>query len=191
MHDPVASNRISRLAIAIGVLGMAFGINATYETYRGTDHSRVPVKQLGIQRVAAAPLTSVGNALSFTASSTPDLSDQSSKLSENQVLRPDSLRGSTDELMLYPTIAKGMRTPFDLWRYYGRGRSSFGSPVLPMRFDQWLTFHQRQKPKLMQDVQEYMEGRFQFFRRGDGRTVHVGWQANHEGTRGEATQGSR
>ena len=32
---------------------------------------------------------------------------------------------TTGELKLYPSIEKGMRTPFDLWRYYGRGRSSF------------------------------------------------------------------
>ena len=54
---------------------------------------------------------------------------------------PASLAGNTHELKVYPTITKGMRTPFDLYRYYGRGRSSFGSPVLPMRFDQWLDFH--------------------------------------------------
>lgn len=55
-----------------------------------------------------------------------------------------------------------MRTPFDLWRYYGRGVSSYSSPVLPMRWDQWLSFHQRQKPKLMEDVRDYMSSRFDF-----------------------------
>ena len=63
----------------------------------------------------------------------------------------------TDELILYPTIDKGMRTPFDLWRYYGRGVSSFNSPILPMRFEQWVEFHRKQKPKLMDDVREYMD----------------------------------
>ena len=68
----------------------------------------------------------------------------------------------TDELKLYPTVTKGMRTPFDLWRYYGRGKSSFASPILPMRFEQWLDFHRKQKPQLMRDVRSYMESRFDF-----------------------------
>lgn len=67
-----------------------------------------------------------------------------------------------DDLQIYPTIQKGVRTPFDLWRYYGRGASSFGSPNLPMRFDQWLEFHRKQKPQLMQDVRAYMNQRFDF-----------------------------
>ncbi len=62
----------------------------------------------------------------------------------------------------YPEITKGQRTPFDLWRYSGRGRSSFGSPELPMDFEQWLAFHRRQKPELMRDVREYMSSRFDF-----------------------------
>ncbi|MEZ5305158.1 MAG: hypothetical protein R3F11_31620 [Verrucomicrobiales bacterium] len=53
-----------------------------------------------------------------------------------------------------------MRTPFDLWRYYGRGTTSFTSPELPMRWDQWMDFHRKQKPKLMDDVRSYMERRF-------------------------------
>ncbi len=65
-------------------------------------------------------------------------------------------------LRLYPTIQKGMRTPFDLWRYYGRGTSSFGSPELPMRWEQWVEFHAKQRPTLMADVAEYMASRFDF-----------------------------
>jgi cytochrome c peroxidase len=67
-----------------------------------------------------------------------------------------------DALELYPTIAKGFRTPFDLWRYYGRGPSSFGSPELPMKFEQWIEFHRKQKPELMEDVHAYMSSRFDF-----------------------------
>ena len=69
---------------------------------------------------------------------------------------------STEGLELYPTITKGLRTPFDLWRYYGRGTSSFGSPELPMKFEQWLEFHRKQKPQLMEDVREYMDSRYDF-----------------------------
>jgi cytochrome c peroxidase len=68
----------------------------------------------------------------------------------------------TGELKLYPTVTKGMRTPFELWEYYGRGTSSFNSPILPMRFEQWLSFHRKQKPKLMDDVRAYMTSRFDF-----------------------------
>jgi cytochrome c peroxidase len=71
-------------------------------------------------------------------------------------------RSYVDELRLYPTVTKGMRTPFDLWRYYGRDVSSFGSPILEMRFEQWLSFHRKQKPQLMRDVREYMDGRYEF-----------------------------
>jgi cytochrome c peroxidase len=67
-----------------------------------------------------------------------------------------------DELELYPTITKGLRTPLDLWRYYGRGKTSFGTPELPMKFEQWLEFHRKQKPELMEDVREYMDARYDF-----------------------------
>ena len=156
-----------RITIAVIVMGMMYGIGTTYERYRGTDHSRVPsrgpvsnVSLTSQERPAATRLVS-GSAVANTvlSSSTPRPS-----LAKNEV-PPAAVRSTsrfTDELKLYPSIQKGMRTPFDLWRYYGRGRSSFGSPVLPMRFEQWLDFHRKQKPKLMRDVQEYMDGRFDF-----------------------------
>ena len=62
----------------------------------------------------------------------------------------------------YPPGGKGVRTPFDLWRYAGKDGSSFGNPTLPMPFDQWLEFHRVQKPKLMADVRAYMKTRFDF-----------------------------
>jgi cytochrome c peroxidase len=74
----------------------------------------------------------------------------------------DPLGDVTGQLTLYPTIEKGMRTPFDLWRYYGRGACSFNTPVLPMRFEQWLEFHAKQKPQLMEDLRAYMGSRFDF-----------------------------
>ncbi len=45
---------INAIAIAIGVVGMAYGISATYDKYRGTDHSRVPLAQLTSNRGSAA-----------------------------------------------------------------------------------------------------------------------------------------
>jgi cytochrome c peroxidase len=66
------------------------------------------------------------------------------------------------KLLPYPACAPGMRTPFDVWRYAGRGKSSWGSPELPMPWDEWLVHCQEQKPKLMAECQRYMEGRYDF-----------------------------
>jgi len=63
----------------------------------------------------------------------------------------------------YPQpCVEGMRTPFDLWRYAGKGRSSWGSPQLRMSFSEWLELHREQKPRLMADVRTYMASRFDF-----------------------------
>jgi cytochrome c peroxidase len=67
-----------------------------------------------------------------------------------------------DSLKTYPDLKKGERQPFELWEYAGRGKSSFGSPELPMPFDEWLAFHEKQKPQLMKDVDAYMASRFDF-----------------------------
>lgn len=67
-----------------------------------------------------------------------------------------------DSLKSYPDLKKGERSPFELWEYAGRGKSSFGSPELPMSWDQWVDFHQKQKPRLMEEVREYMAARFDF-----------------------------
>ena len=152
---------LGRSLSAVVIVGLAIGIIATYERYRGTDHSRVP----RANRARGAWLfgdstTALTNASSATSSTTRVDSAAPAYRATNP---PISLSGNTGELKIYPTITKGMRTPFDLYRYYGRGRSSFGSPTLPMRFDQWLEFHRKQKPQLMSDVRAYMNGRF-FFR---------------------------
>lgn len=77
----------------------------------------------------------------------------------------------------YPQVKKGDRTPFDLWRYGGRAGSSTGRPVLPMPFDQWVTFNLERKPELMKDVDAYMDSRFDFS--GEtipGETMSGGWK---------------
>jgi len=117
------------------VLGLGIGIGVTYGMYRGTELSRVP------------------------SSGSSGMVDQDGYDSYPD---PPTSAPMTDELILYPEIKKGMRTPFDLWRYYGRDQSSFGSPLMPMRFEQWLEFHRKQKPKLMADVHKYMDSRFDF-----------------------------
>lgn len=67
-----------------------------------------------------------------------------------------------DSLKAYPKLKKGERQPFNLWEYAGRGKSSFGSPDLPMSFEDWIKFHDKQKPELMKDVRKYMDSRFDF-----------------------------
>lgn len=126
-----ATRIAGQVAALIAVFAIGFGVRSAFDGVRGTENSRVP---------APAPAPD------------PDAPDPS----------PDAvpLAGSTAELTLYPTVEKGLRTPFDLWRYYGRGRTSFGSPVLPMRFEQWVDFHAKQKPQLMADVRAYMASRY-------------------------------
>ncbi|MCK5440931.1 MAG: cytochrome C [Maribacter sp.] len=75
--------------------------------------------------------------------------------------------GYVDSLKTYPDLKDGERQPFNIWEYAGRGKSSFGSPELPMKFDEWLTFHKKQKPELMKDVRKYMDSRYDF----NGKTI--------------------
>ena len=71
-------------------------------------------------------------------------------------------------LLPYPQpCAEGMRTPFDLWRYAGKGASSWGSPQLRMPFSEWLEYHRLNKPKLTSDVTAYMASRYAF----SGKTI--------------------
>jgi cytochrome c peroxidase len=67
------------------------------------------------------------------------------------------------KLKPYPhPCSEGMRTPFDLWLYAGKGHSSWGSPKLRMPFADWIELHRVQKPKLMSDVRAYMDSRYDF-----------------------------
>ena len=107
-----------RLLVLVAVGAFAFAVGTTYERYRGTDLSRAPA--LGrVDASAAEPLAAVVPPDPGTAPS-------------SEVERVGSARGPRpgipaldDDLQLYPSIIKGTRTPFDLWRYYGRGVSSF------------------------------------------------------------------
>jgi cytochrome c peroxidase len=79
--------------------------------------------------------------------------------------RPGAVSGAPIEgtqLPPYPPGGPGVRTPFDLYKYAGRGASSWGTPALPMTFDAWLAFHRNQKPKLMADVRAFMASRYDF-----------------------------
>jgi cytochrome c peroxidase len=69
---------------------------------------------------------------------------------------------AASELLGYPDALPGDRTPFDLWKYAGKGGNSWGSPVLHMPWDEWVAKLEQQKPELMADVATYMALRFDF-----------------------------
>ncbi len=129
------SRKENYLVAAVIVAGLGIGITATYAKYRGTELSRIP-------ELPSSEFLTVEGYDNY-----PD---------------PPTSAPTYTELTVYPAMSKGMRTPFDLYRYYGRDTSSFSSPILPMRFDQWMDFHRKQKPKLMEDVRAYMAGRYDF-----------------------------
>ena len=130
---------LKSLPIIFCALVLVSGVFFTYQRYRGSELSRIP---------EAPPLA---------ISSGPEATSEGTPIGQNE-----STASATDELAIYPDSKPGMRTPFDLWRFYGKGSSSFGSPDLNMRFEQWREFHQKQKSELMADVQKYMRKRFVF-----------------------------
>jgi len=71
--------------------------------------------------------------------------------------------GHVSQLLPYPQPCReGDRTPFDLWRYAGRGPSSWGSPNLRMDWDAWVKYCAEMKPKLMEECRAYMNSRYDF-----------------------------
>ena len=66
------------------------------------------------------------------------------------------------KLKPYPSAKCGERTPFDLWRYAGRGASSWSPPTLDVPWDDWVTMCRTQRPKLMAECREHMKSRFDF-----------------------------
>ena len=69
---------------------------------------------------------------------------------------------NSEGLLPYPDLQKGDATPLDLWRYAGKGKSSFGTPSLPMAFEEWVKMNKERKPRLMKRVDEYMASRYDF-----------------------------
>ena len=150
------------IGLAIFLVAFGYAISNTYHVYKGTGLSRLPSQAPAHQLVStAAAVTTPGSPaqpVSMTPSNNFALTGNGRPASTNS----GAVGRMTDELKLYPSVTKGMRTPFDLYRYYGRDTSSFQSPVLPMRFEQWLAFHKKQKPGLMKDVRAYMNRRYDF-----------------------------
>ena len=67
-----------------------------------------------------------------------------------------------DNLPPFPNLRAGERSPFDLWKYGGRGKTSFMDRYLPMSWSEWVAHHERQKPLLMMAVRVYMNSRYDF-----------------------------
>ncbi|MCP5066940.1 MAG: hypothetical protein GY946_10265, partial [bacterium] len=124
-------------------------VHATYQAYRGSELSRAPFVQTEADAESPSYQSATG-----TSPERPERGDAA-------MSTPRATASAVEGLSLYPTVAMGTRTPFDLWAYYGRGVSSFDSRFLPMRFEQWLAFHRMQKPQLMDDVRAYMSSRFE------------------------------
>lgn len=140
--------------LAIFLVAFGFAIHWTYQIYKGTNLSRHP-------NVQVLPAGFSGSRGSRATSDSSASKVMASTLAASGPISAPVAR-DIQALKLYPTIEKGMRTPFDLWAYYGRGKTSYNVPVLPMRFEQWLDFHRKQKPQLMRDVRTYMDRRFDF-----------------------------
>jgi hypothetical protein len=149
-----------RIVVACGILLTAFGMHWTYEAYRGTEASRVPTF-----RASDPPRFPVARAAENSdGSGVPKPETLVSAVVPLVAADIGTIRDakSIDGLEIYPAIERGMRSPFELWRFYGRGSSSWASPLMPMRFEQWVEFHRKQKPGLMDDVRAYMTKRFDF-----------------------------
>ncbi len=146
-----------RAAVGLGIVVIAAGIHVTYERYRGTELSRVPsFARHSNDRFPDRDAVTSAHALTTDPAAPDPLANPSPPAAGREIPR------AADDLRIYPTVERGFRTPFDLWRYYGRGASSFDSPIMPMRFEQWLEFHRKQKPVLMREVKDYMASRYDF-----------------------------
>jgi hypothetical protein len=69
---------------------------------------------------------------------------------------------AASKLKPYPHAKCGDVTPFEIWRYAGRDGASWGSPTLPMSWQEWVDHCRTMKPKLMADCKAYMNSRFEF-----------------------------
>ncbi len=79
------------------------------------------------------------------------------------------------KLKPYPSASAGDQTPLDLWRYAGRGASSYSSPTLNVPWSVWLKKNQEQKPALMARVHEHMNAHFDLHGRAiEGATMSGG-----------------
>ena len=99
--------------------------------------------------------------------------------------------GHISKLLPYPDpYGPGVQTPFDLHLYGGKGISSWGSPQLPMAWDDWVEHCETQKPKLMAEWNRRMNERYDFHAPADSRGDDVRrTEAGADGSGGPAVQG--
>jgi cytochrome c peroxidase len=71
------------------------------------------------------------------------------------------------KLKAYPPAKCGEATPLDLYRYAGRGGSSWSPPTLDVSWDEWVNHCRTLKPKVMADCRAYMKKRYDF----NGKTI--------------------
>lgn len=149
-----------RTIVVCAVLLTGFGMHWTYEAYRGTESSRVPTLRQNATTQRFPVARAAGDPETLEIVPPAPLADPAPLVDHD--IAGSGITPSIEGLEIYPTIERGWRTPFELWRFYGRGASSWASPLMPMRFEQWLEFHRKQKPGLMDDVHAYMKKRFDF-----------------------------
>src|SRR5713101_328251 len=71
------------------------------------------------------------------------------------------------KLKPYPPAKCGDPTPLDLYRYAGRGASSWSPPTLDVSWDEWVNHCRTLKPKVMEQCRAYMKSRYNF----NGKTI--------------------
>lgn len=153
------------MVIVGGLLGLGFLLGNVYREQPNQSHAQVTNDEAeigaGPSQVAAANGAVVkypardkhdGTYLKQSPGASVDRGDYDWGLGD----------GHISKLMPYPAGGPGVRTPFDLWRYAGKGASSWGSPNLPMPWDEWVKMCSEQKPKLMEECREYMNSRYNF-----------------------------
>jgi cytochrome c peroxidase len=69
---------------------------------------------------------------------------------------------AASKLKPYPPAKCGDPTPLDLYRYAGRGASSWSPPTLDVSWDQWVQHCRELKPKVMAACREYMAKCYDF-----------------------------
>ena len=70
--------------------------------------------------------------------------------------------GHIDNLKQFPEVKAGDETPFDLWNYGGKGKTSFAMPELPMPWENWVSMNESRKEGFMKKVDAYMADRYNF-----------------------------
>jgi hypothetical protein len=149
------THRIGHFACLIGLSTLAFALG-----YMRRDHEQ-PARAESPNPAATAPPPS--SATTISSSSDPLHLLQSPGYSVDRRGYDYGLGDDhVSKLPPYPPFAPGVRMPFDLWKYAGRDKSSFGNATLHMPWKEWVEMCSKQKPKLMADCKEYMNRRYNF-----------------------------